>query len=59
MEEYKTLSCVHGYHEYQRVWMAALGEELQCKRERPQNPTDPYAVVVKMISQFAKARGKF
>ena len=27
------LSCVCGYHEYQRVWMAAVGEELCCKRE--------------------------
>ena len=41
------LSCVRGYHEYQRVRMAAVGEELQCERERPRNPTDPYAVVVK------------
>ena len=51
------LSCACGYHEYQRVWMARLGwrpssmaevgEELWCERERPQNPLDPYAVVVK------------
>ena len=27
--------------------MAAMGEEFQCERERPRNPTDPYAVVVK------------
>ena len=53
MEEYKTLSCVQGYHEYQRVWMAhsgwrqCQGEEFWCERERPQNPMDPYAVVVK------------
>ena len=40
------LSCVRGYHEYQRIWMAAVGEELWCERERPQNPMDPYAVVV-------------
>ena len=25
----------------------AVGEELQCERERHQNPVDPYAVVVK------------
>ena len=30
-----------------RGWMAAVGEELWCERERPQNPMDPYAVVVK------------
>ena len=35
MEEYKTLSCVCGYHEYQRVWMAAAGEELWYEKERP------------------------
>ena len=27
--------------------MVAVGEELLCERERPQNPMDPYAVVVK------------
>ena len=55
LEEYKTLSCVCGYHEYQRVWTAAVGEELCCKRETRQNPRDPYAVVVKKdgISQLA------
>ena len=60
MEEYETLSCVCGYNEYQRVWMAEVGEELRCERERPRNPTDPYAVVVKKdgISQLAKARRK-
>ena len=48
MEEiYETLSCVCGYNEYQRVWMAEVGEELWCERERPRNPTDSYAVVVK------------
>ena len=47
MEEYETVSCVHGYHEYQGVWMAAVGEELCCKREMRRNLRDPYAVVVK------------
>ena len=47
MEEYETLSCVYGYHEYQRVWMVAVGEELCCERETPQNPRDSYAIVVK------------
>ena len=27
--------------------MAAVGEELWCERERPLNPMDPYAVVVR------------
>ena len=44
MEEYETLSCVRGYQEYQRVWMAAVGEILCCERETSRNP---YAVVVK------------
>ena len=28
IEEYEMLSCVRGYNEYQRVWMAVVGEEL-------------------------------
>ena len=74
MEEYETLSCVRGYHEYHKSVDSALGmaaeldggssgevwEELRCGRERPRNPTDPYAVAIKrMVSQLAKARGKF
>ena len=47
MEEYEILNCVRGYHEYQRIWTATMGEELRCERERPQNPRDPYAIVVK------------
>ena len=41
------LSCVRGYHEYQRVWMAAVGEELHFERETRRNPRYPYAIVVK------------
>ena len=47
MEEYETLSCVRRYHDYQRVWIAAVGEELWCERERPENPTDPNVIVIK------------
>lgn len=47
MEEYEILSCVRGYHEYHRIWTTTMGEELQWERERPRNPRDPYAVVVK------------
>ena len=49
MEEYETLSCVlgHGYHEYQRVWTVAVGEELFFERETQLNPRYPYAIVVK------------
>ena len=40
--------------------MAAVGEELRCKTERPQNPRDPYAVVVKKDGiHSAIARSKF
>ena len=64
------LSCVCGYHEYQRVLMArlgwrpssvaAVGEELWCERERLQNPTDPCAVVVKKNSiTVGKSTQKF
>ena len=60
MEEYETLSCVCGYHEYQSVWMVAVGEDLRCERERPQNPTDPYVVALRrMESQLANAHGEF
>ena len=37
--------CVHGYHVYQQVWDAAIGETLTCKRE-PTNKRDRYAVAV-------------
>ena len=34
MEEYKMISYVHGYHIYQLIWDASVGEMLQCKSER-------------------------
>ena len=37
--------CVRGYHIYQRVWDAAIGENLICRRE-PTNERDRYAVAV-------------
>ena len=37
--------CVRGYHVYQRVWDAAIGENLICRRE-PINESDGYAVAV-------------
>ena len=36
---------VRGYHVYQEIWDAALGEQLSCKRE-PGNCKDPFAVAV-------------
>ena len=45
MEEFRKESCVRGYHVYKDIWNAALGEELQCQRERG-NSSDLYAVAV-------------
>ena len=35
---------VHGYHIYNNIWEAAVGEELLCERE-PRNTKDRYAVI--------------
>ena len=32
---------IHGYHEYQSIWEAEVGESLTCMRE-PGNVRDPY-----------------
>lgn len=45
METYKGSCCVRGYHVYQDVWSASVGEVLPCERE-PANSTDLYAVAV-------------
>ena len=36
----------HGYHEYQYIWDAAVGETLQCHC-KVGNVPDPYAVSIK------------
>ena len=36
---------VRGYHVYEEIWDASLGEELLCTRE-PTNPRDSFAVAV-------------
>ncbi len=36
---------VRGYHTYQSVWTAVVGEQLPCQRETV-NPRDPFAVAV-------------
>ena len=36
---------IRGYHEYQSIWEAEVGENLTCIRE-PGNIRDPYAVAV-------------
>ncbi len=38
-------SCIRGYHIYQTIWQAALGETFDCIRET-QNSKDRYAVSV-------------
>lgn len=45
-EAWAGVSCVRGYHVYQDVWTAAIGEELVCQLERG-NAHDIYAVAVK------------
>ena len=42
-------SMVRGYHEYQYIWDAVVGETLQCYREDV-NIHDPYAVSIKKSS---------
>jgi hypothetical protein len=37
--------CIRGYHIYNDIWTAVIGEELICQRELT-NPTDAYAVAV-------------
>ena len=46
MEEYGRDCCVRGYHVYQEIWEAAVGEVLVCERE-PRNIEDRYAVAEK------------
>ena len=44
---------VRGYHEYQEIWDAPVGEELQCQRET-RNLHDIYAVAVLLVSQVCE-----
>ena len=46
METFERELCVRGYHVYQRIWTAAVGEVLHCERE-PTNSRNRYAVAVK------------
>ena len=48
MENFERELCVRGYHVYQRIWTAAVGEVLHCERE-PTNSRDRYAVAVKIF----------
>ena len=49
MEERDMPCCVRGYHVYQAIWTAGIGEELLCERE-PTNAVDRYAVAVVKIA---------
>jgi len=42
---YEFDSTVQGFHEYQLIWAAAVGEKLPCKRE-VHNPHDTFVVAV-------------
>ena len=46
MEMCERNSCVRGYHIYKNVWVAVIGEELQCERELA-NEHHRYAVAVR------------
>ena len=42
---YEEDSCIRGYHLYQAIWTAVVGECLVCQR-KPLNSSDRYAVAV-------------
>ena len=46
MAELERRCCIRGYHCYQPIWTAAVGEQFPCIRE-PFNVMDRYAVAVK------------
>ena len=45
MDGYERVLCIRGYHVYQAIWTAAIGEVLPCVRELT-NIEDRYAVAV-------------
>ena len=44
-ERYERICCIRGYHVYQGIWLANVGEIVECRRE-PENSRDRYAVAV-------------
>ena len=48
MEEFERPCYIRGYHIYQEVWTAAVGEELVCERE-PHNSHHCYSVALKRM----------
>lgn len=51
MPTYQRYLCIRGYHIYNEIWTAIVGEELICQRE-PTNPSDRYAVAVMRSGQI-------
>ena len=45
MEEFEQPCCIQGYHVYQKIWTAVVGEELVCEKE-PDNSHNHYAVAI-------------
>ena len=45
MEEFERRCSVRGYHVYQTIWDAVVGETLECRRQ-PLNEHNRYAVAV-------------
>ena len=39
-EEAHPSSCIHGYHIYNAIWNATIGEELQCAKKLGMQRTD-------------------
>ena len=73
LEEYEVMSCVRGYHIYQLIWDASIGEMLRCKSD-DHNLHDRYSISVmkdeiivghlprklsRMCSLFLRRGGKF
>ena len=46
INNFETVSNVKGYHVYQCIWVANIGETLATERE-PGNPKDKYVICVK------------
>ena len=46
-------SCVRGYHGYQRVWEAVVGESLECEQET-RNVKDRNVVVAKKAEKVIR-----
>ena len=50
--EFRKKLCMRGYHVYNDIWEAAVGEMLVCVRE-PRNAHDSYVVIIRGGKIFA------